>query len=31
MAGTITIMPDANLTEPTGVVWNAQEGRLLNE
>jgi len=31
MAGTITIMPGVDLTEPTGAIWNAQEGRLLNE
>lgn len=31
MAGTITIMPGVDLTQPTGVVWNAREGRLLNE
>lgn len=31
LAGTITIMPGVELTEPTGAVWNAQEGRLLNE
>lgn len=31
MAGTITIMPDADLTAPIGEKWNAQEGRLLNE
>jgi len=31
MAGTITVMPGADLTQPTGEVWNAEEGRLLNE
>jgi hypothetical protein len=31
MAGTITFMPGVDLTAPTGDVWNAQEGRLLNE
>jgi hypothetical protein len=29
MAGTVTIMPDVDLTVPTGERWNAQEGRLL--
>jgi hypothetical protein len=24
MAGTITIMPDADLTAPSGEVWNAE-------
>ncbi len=31
MAGTITIMPGVDLTAPTGEIWNADEGRLLNE
>ena len=31
MAGTVTIMPGVDLTEPTGETWNAAEGRLLNE
>ena len=31
MAGTVTIMPGADLTEPAGETWNAVEGRLLNE
>ena len=31
MADTLTIMPGADLTAPTGEQWNAQEGRLLNE
>lgn len=31
MAGTITVMPGADLTAPTGEKWNAEEGRLLNE
>jgi hypothetical protein len=31
MAGTITIMPGADLTVPTGEKWNAENGRLLNE
>jgi Tfp pilus assembly protein PilX len=31
MAGTITIMPDTDLTAPTGDVWNAEQGILLNE
>jgi hypothetical protein len=31
MAGTITILPGTDLTEPTGDKWNAEEGRLLNE
>jgi hypothetical protein len=31
MAGTITIMPDTDLTAPTGDLWNAEQGRLLNE
>jgi len=31
MAGTITIMPDTDLTAPTGDIWNAEQGRLLNE
>lgn len=31
MAGTITILPAADLTAPTGDTWNAEQGRLLNE
>lgn len=31
MAGTMTIVPGADLTAPTGDKWNAEEGRLLNE
>ena len=31
MAGTITFLPDADLTAPSGETWNAEEGRLLNE
>ena len=31
MAGTVTILPGTDLTAPTGDIWNAEEGRLLNE
>jgi hypothetical protein len=31
MAGTVTIMPGGDLTAPAGEIWNAEEGRLLNE
>lgn len=31
MAGTVTIMPGVDLTEPTGESWNAEQGLLLNE
>jgi hypothetical protein len=31
MAGTLTFMPDIDLTAPLGETWNAEEGRLLNE
>lgn len=31
MAGTVTIMPGVDLTAPTGDIWNADQGRLLNE
>jgi hypothetical protein len=31
MADTVTIMPGADLTAPSGETWNAEEGRLLNE
>jgi hypothetical protein len=31
MAGTVTIMPGVDLTAPTGEVWNAEEGRILND
>ncbi len=31
MAGTVTFMPGVDLTAPAGEVWNAEEGRLLNE
>jgi len=30
MAGTVTILPDTDLTAP-GETWNAEAGRLLNE
>lgn len=30
MAGTITVMPDVDLTMPAGERWNAEEGRLLS-
>jgi hypothetical protein len=31
MAGTITILPGTDLTQPSDDRWNAEEGRLLNE
>ena len=31
MAGTVTILPETDLTAPSGESWNAEEGRLLNE
>jgi hypothetical protein len=31
MAGTVTILPDTDLTAPSGDKWNAEEGRLFNE
>jgi len=31
MAGTVTILPNTDLTAPTGDKWNAEEGQLLNE
>lgn len=31
MAGTITFMPGVDLTAPTGDIWNAERGQLLNE
>jgi hypothetical protein len=31
MAGTVTFMPGIDLAAPTGDMWNAEEGRLLNE
>jgi hypothetical protein len=31
MAGTITILPGVDVTAPAGDIWNAEEGRLLNE
>ena len=31
MAGTITFMPGVDLTAPSDEVWNAEEGKLLNE
>src|SRR5579872_3656244 len=31
MAGTVTILPGTDLTASAGEVWNAEEGRLLNE
>jgi hypothetical protein len=31
MAGTITIAPGVDLTAPSDEVWNAEEGRHLNE
>ena len=29
MAGTVTFMPDADLTAPSGEIWNAEKGRSL--
>lgn len=31
MAGTVRILPGADLTAPSDEHWNAEEGRLLNE
>ena len=31
MAGTVTILPGTDLTAPSGDIWNADIGRLLNE
>jgi hypothetical protein len=31
MAGTVTILPDIDLTAPSGEHWNAEQGRLLHE
>lgn len=31
MAGTVTILPGTDLTAPSGEIWNAEDGRLLNE
>jgi hypothetical protein len=31
MAGTLTFMPEVDLTAPVGEKWSAEEGRLLNE
>ncbi len=31
MAGTVRILPDTDLTAPSGETWNAEEGRLFNE
>jgi len=31
MAGTVTILPDTDLTAPSDETWNAEQGRLLNE
>lgn len=31
MAGTVTILPDTDLTAPSGETWNAEQARLLNE
>jgi hypothetical protein len=31
MAGTITILPGTDLTQPADDKWDAEEGRLLNE
>jgi hypothetical protein len=31
MANSITLLPEIDLTEPTGERWNAEEGRLVNE
>ena len=29
MAGTVTFMPDVDLTAPSGEIWNAEKGRSL--
>jgi hypothetical protein len=31
MAGTVTILPGTDLTAPSGEIWKAEQGRLLNE
>jgi hypothetical protein len=31
MAGTVTILPETDLTAPSGEIWNAEEGRSLND
>ena len=31
MADTLTIMPGVDVTAPSGEIWNAEEGRFLNE
>lgn len=31
MAGTVRILPGTDLTAPTGDIWNADLGRILNE
>jgi hypothetical protein len=31
MAGTVTILPGTDLTAPSGDIWNAEEGRFLND
>jgi len=29
MAGTVTFMPDVDLTAPSSEIWNAEKGRSL--
>ncbi len=31
MAGTVTILPDTDLTAPSGETWSSEQGRILNE
>ena len=31
MAGTVTVLPETDLTAPSGEMWNAEEGGVLNE
>jgi hypothetical protein len=31
MAGTVTVMPGVDLTAPTDEMWNAEEGKVLND
>ncbi|HEX5509030.1 MAG TPA: hypothetical protein VFX37_11050 [Pseudolabrys sp.] len=31
MSGTVTIMPGTDLTAPLSDVWNAEEGKILND
>jgi hypothetical protein len=31
MADSVTLLPDVDLTAPSGEVWNAEQGRLLDE